>query len=65
MSEEEIQKQAEKDELYKIKKTIQQIDMHRYNSLKSKEQKEDDKLERFIEDLNQEKKIKRQDTDKG
>lgn len=44
MSEEEIKKQADMNEQYQIKKTLKSIDIQRYNSLKSKQEKEDDKL---------------------
>lgn len=36
MSEDELEKQAQNDELYKIKKAIQNIDVDRYNTLKIK-----------------------------
>jgi hypothetical protein len=42
MSEEEIKRQAENDEYYMIKKTLQEKDLRRFNSLISKQKKEDD-----------------------
>ena len=44
LSEEEIQKQVDNDELYQLKKTMQNHDLERYNSLKQKEEKDDEKL---------------------
>lgn len=42
-----------------MKKAIKERNLERYNTLKSKQDKEDDKLEQYMEDLNQEEKLKR------
>ena len=56
LSEEEVQKQLEKDELYKMRKTVQEMrnkgQIERYNSLKAKEQKDDERIEQQVLDLN-------------
>ena len=56
LSEEEVQKQLEKDEAYKVKKAVQAMrekgELQRYNSLKAKEQKEDERIEQQVIDLN-------------
>ena len=64
LSEEEIQKQAESNEYYQIKKTLKEKgkDLERFNTLRSKQEREDDRLEEYIEDLNQENKQKKVQT---
>lgn len=56
LSEEEVQKQLEKDELYKMRKAVQAMrnkgELERYNSLRAKEQKEDERIEQQLVDLN-------------
>ena len=46
----------EKDELYKMRKAVQAMrnkgELERYNSLKAKEQKEDERIEQQLVDLN-------------
>ena len=58
LSDDEIQKQVDNDELYMLKKAMQSHDLERYNTLKQKEVKDEEKLEEMILDLNQEKKAK-------
>jgi len=62
LSEDEIKKQEENNEYYLMKKAIKERNLDRFNSLKSKQDKEDDKIEEYMEDLNQEQKLKRQIT---
>jgi hypothetical protein len=56
LSEEEVQKQLEKDELYKMRKAVAAMrnkgELTRYNSLKAKEDKEDERIEQQVLDLN-------------
>ena len=56
MSEEEIQKQLEKEEQYRMKKAVQAMrsagEIERYNSLRQKEKNEDDRIEQHLIDLN-------------
>lgn len=50
LSEEEIQKQAENNEYYQIKKTLKEKgkDLERFNTLRGKQDREDDRLEEYI-----------------
>lgn len=56
LSEEEIQRQLEKEEQYRMKKTVQAMrtagEIERYNSLRQKEKNEDDRIEQHLIDLN-------------
>ena len=56
LSEEEIQKQLEKEEQYRMKKAVQAMrsagEIERYNSLRQKEKNEDDRIEQHLLDLN-------------
>lgn len=56
LSEEEIQKQLEKEEQYRMKKAVQAMrsagEIERYNSLRQKEKNEDDRIEQHLIDLN-------------
>ena len=56
LSEEEVQRIMEKDEIYKMRKAVQAMrnngDIQRYNSLKAKETKEDERIEQQVVDLN-------------
>ena len=50
LSEDEMEKQKESNEQYQIKKTIKEKNLERFNSLKAKQDKEDEKLGAYIED---------------
>jgi hypothetical protein len=56
LSEEEIQKQLEKQELFRMRKAVQAMrqagDIERYNSLRLKEKHEDERIEQQLIDLN-------------
>ncbi len=49
MSEEEIQKQLEKEEFYKMRRAVQQLkstgELERYNSLRARERNEEQRIE--------------------
>jgi hypothetical protein len=49
LSEEEVQKQMEKQELFKMRKAVQAMrsngELERYNSIKAKEKNEDERIE--------------------
>eukprot|EP00347_Sterkiella_histriomuscorum_P004010 403362094 len=62
LSEEEIKKQEENNEYYHIKKTLKERDLERFNTLKSKQQKEEDNLEAQIEDMMTDNAPRRQNT---
>ena len=55
MSEEEIQKQLEKEEFYKMRRAVQQLkstgELERYNSLRARERNEEQRIEEQLLDI--------------